>query len=233
MLDISKLWGMTQNGAERGKPTRVRPCGKMEFRCPACALEGHDKGYDHLVVFKDNTNFGCSKFTKDSGPEFEKHRNEIWKRVGIGTKATHRPEPFISPRKITKSGTLIAKHDADLAEERRKTLELRAKAKLNQPTQHIVYNANKMSNGTFGTPFSVSHQSPSPLYNNIPNGNTDKTIPPHVPPTLKKSSQMSHFVLLPGGRWLPGCTSDTESYFHPTKGIMATRSISKATAVVL
>lgn len=178
MLDISKLWGLTPNGTEKGKPTRVRPCGKMEFRCPACAQEGHDKGYDHLVVFKDNTNFGCSKFTKDSGPEFEKHRDDIWRRVGVGTKSTRRPEPFISPRKIAKAGTLIAKHDADLAEERRKTLELRAKTKLNNPTQHIVYSKNQMSNGTFGTPFSVSHQSPSPYIKNIPNGNTVKTIPP-------------------------------------------------------
>jgi hypothetical protein len=29
--------------------------------------------------------------------------------------------------------------------------------------------------------------------------------------------------LPPGGRWLPGCTSDTESYIHPVLGWRATR----------
>lgn len=191
MLDINKLKGWRNGVVWQGQPTRTRPCGKQEFQCPACAAEGHDKGYDHLVVFKDNTNFGCSKYNKESGLDAIQHRDRIWKMVGIGKKAG-RPEPFVSPRKITKAGTLIAKHDADLAEERRRTLEIRAKARLAQPIQHIVVSSNQMSNGTFGTPFSFSHQSPTPLYNNKPNGNTVKTIPPHVPTTPEKSSQTSH-----------------------------------------
>lgn len=215
-LNTSKLIGWGSNGPQRGRPTRTRSCGKVEFQCPACAAEGHDKGYDHLVIYKDGIHYGCSKYNLESGLDAIQHRDQIWKMVGIGKKAG-RPEPFISPRKITKNGTLLAKHDADIATDRRITLKLReehnakvaaekeeqsrlltkALIELNkeaeQPTQHIVVSSNQMSNGTFGTPFSFSHQSPTPLYNNKPNGNTVKTIPPHVPTTSEKPSQTSHF----------------------------------------
>lgn len=47
----------------------------------------------------------------------------------------------------------------------------------------------------------------------------DRQPPPLVVPKKKP--------LPPGGRWLPGCTSDTESYIHPQFGWMETRQKGK------
>jgi hypothetical protein len=196
----------------------------MEFRCPACAAEGHDIDYDHLVVFKDKLNFGCSKYTKNSGLDFIAHRDKIRIKVGIAAGSLRRLEPFISPRKINQTGTRIARHDADLdadrltrerlqrehlaklkmeheekvrkEEEHRQYLERNHEERLKlqkESTQHIGSLSNKMSNGTFGTAFSFSHQSPSPLikYPNIPPA--ARTIPPPALLPPGKVSQRSHF----------------------------------------
>lgn len=233
MLNTNKLKGRGSKGSwQIGVPTRVRQNGNKEFQCPACEEEGHDLGGEHLVILGNGTNYGCVKYPKNSAG-YLKHRDRIWQLVGIKTKEG-RPVVFCEPRKVYKEGTLICKHQANLDQERVETLKLRQEYNkrmlekenklISVATQYIESLDKVVQNGTFGTPFLVSHQSPSPYNNNTSTEYEHKTIPPHAPATTEKSSQTSQ-SLIPGGRWIPGCCENTESYVHPKYGWQLTRPV--------
>lgn len=67
--------------------------GKLTTRCPACALEGHDKSGNHLVVYPDGR-YGCVAHLGDTS-----HRQEIFRLVGEPGNLMHTPVPRLTSLK--------------------------------------------------------------------------------------------------------------------------------------
>jgi hypothetical protein len=55
---------------------RRLPDGSVRARCPACAVQGHDKNGEHLMIGTDGR-FGCAVHPRDA-----EHRRIIWALAG-------------------------------------------------------------------------------------------------------------------------------------------------------
>src|SRR2546423_1884585 len=67
-LDISKLGKVRMRGR------------KVTAQCPACALSGHDRRGEHLIVDADGR-FGCVVYP-GSSPDAKAHRKQIFALCG-------------------------------------------------------------------------------------------------------------------------------------------------------
>jgi hypothetical protein len=76
MLDEKQIEGLRECGP-----------GKRVGRCPACADAGGDHKGEHLIIYEDGK-FGCVLYPGEEGVE---RRRQIWKLVGIKTKARRLP----------------------------------------------------------------------------------------------------------------------------------------------